>query len=297
MEIDAPCCHPRLLARTLNVHNLWDSTKFPMLDKFTDYPNEWRRCLAIADAKVELIRIFYGGRPKFEIPFLLKICDEVQKAATALLRTAQAQPLLDPCNDRPNPDFSRLSAFLSFEEAKLLELVHAKVGEHVNVLLYDGCYIRCNHMPTKIAILDACRACGAKHSFRCTWSPGLWSLMLYTWLRQHSEHQDAGGRSWRRSCRSNASPACTMRSPSCALAWTLAQLEKWTKMASSLPRTSTAMLCLRPKDQGSRLTACFTDLRSTSRAYGAWERSAYAIRRCLSAAIGRELRLTWGFKA
>ncbi|CAE7546453.1 unnamed protein product, partial [Symbiodinium microadriaticum] len=57
--------------------------KYPMLNKFTENYQAWRQAIAdyedisLADAKVELIRIFYGGKPTREIPFLLKVCDEV----------------------------------------------------------------------------------------------------------------------------------------------------------------------------------------------------------------------------
>ena len=246
VEIDASCCHPCLLAHTLNVHSLWDSTKFAYARQIHRLPERVAslpghcRCQGGAHSYI----LWWSSQVRDSLP--LKICDEVQKAATALLRTAQAQPLLDLYNDRPNPDF-RFWPSCHLRKPSCWSLCTQRWG---NTLM------SCSTMAaTSDAITCPQRlrswmrvALVARHSFRCTWSPGLWSLMLYKWVRQHSEHQDAGGRSWRRSCRSNASPACTMRSPSCALTWTLVQLEKWTKMASSLPRTSTAMLCLRPKD-------------------------------------------------
>ena len=163
---DAPCCHPRLLTHALSLHDLWEPEKYPMLDRFTDHPKAWRKCIAdyadipIAEAKVELIRLFYGGKPSVEAPFLLKLCDEVQKAASALLRRPQARPFLGLYTDRSNPEFSRLSALLSFEEAKLLDIVQEIVGDRMNLLLYDGCYVKCDNIPAQLAVLEACRSCG-----------------------------------------------------------------------------------------------------------------------------------------
>lgn len=166
VEIDAPCCHPRLLVQKLRDAGLWDDLKYPMLGLVVLHCNNWRQCLAtysdytVTDAKVELIRIFYGGRPNIEAPFLLKLCDEVQRAAVALLRTPEASWFSDLYGDRPNPEFSRLSAMLSFEEAKLLQIVHSRLDDQVQVLIFDGCYIDCNDLAVELDIVEACRACG-----------------------------------------------------------------------------------------------------------------------------------------
>ena len=91
-EADAPCCHPRLLKHKMTELGLWDKTKFPMLDRFVAHYKDWRSCIAeycridMEDAKTEIIRIFYGGKPSVEIPFLIKLCDEVQQAAHLLLQ-------------------------------------------------------------------------------------------------------------------------------------------------------------------------------------------------------------------
>ena len=61
------------------VYNLWDAKKYPMLNLFIKNFQIWRICLMeymevvpMKSAKTELIRIFYGGKPSAEIPFLLK---------------------------------------------------------------------------------------------------------------------------------------------------------------------------------------------------------------------------------
>ncbi|CAE7719899.1 unnamed protein product [Symbiodinium sp. CCMP2592] len=165
VEVDAPCCHPRLLVHKLRSAGLWDDNKYPMLALFVLHYAQWHKCLAsycdytLDDAKVELIRIFYGGRPGIEAPFLLRLCDEVQHAAVALLRTPEASLFTDLYGDRPNPEFSRLSALLSFEEAKLLQIICTHLEDQVQVLIYDGCYIECNDLAREWDIIEACQIC------------------------------------------------------------------------------------------------------------------------------------------
>ena len=95
-EIDAPCCHPRLLVLKLKTWYLWDANKFPMLKIFVEHYQAWRACLAkymnvdIDVAETELTRLFYGGKPTVELPFLLKLADEIQLAAKTLLSHAGA---------------------------------------------------------------------------------------------------------------------------------------------------------------------------------------------------------------
>ena len=63
--------------------------------------------------------------------------------------------------NRHNPEFSRLSALLSFEEAKLLDNVSTIVGADINMLIFDGLYIKCLSLETGILILEACASCAA----------------------------------------------------------------------------------------------------------------------------------------
>ena len=164
-EVDAPSCHPRLLVWKLRESGLWDEDKFPMLSKVVQFYGHWRHCLAqysectVEEAKVELIRIFYGGRPSVEVPCLLKLCDEVQRAAVLLLKMPAARVFADLYEDRPNPEFSRLSALLSFEEAKLMHIMSEHVGDSVQLLLFDGCYAECDGLAAELDVVEACRAC------------------------------------------------------------------------------------------------------------------------------------------
>ena len=159
-EVDAACCHPRLLVRKLQLLELWDETK-----RFVEHYACWREAIAkyvdipVADAKVELIRIFYGGKPSFEAPWILKLADEVQKAASCLLRHPDAAAWRELYSDRRNPEFSRLSALLSFEENELMKEVRDVIGDQSCVLLFDGAIIHCASLEHEILVSEACRRC------------------------------------------------------------------------------------------------------------------------------------------
>ena len=163
-EVDVACCHPRLLVARLQKCGFWDSRKFVMLSLFTEHYRVWRKCLAdykqetIDFGKKELIRVFYGGRPSMEAPFLLKLCDEVQRAADLLLGHSSAKTWSTLYADRRNPEFSRLSAMLSFDEAELLEKIVAPFGDRVNVLIFDGAYIRCDSFAQELDLARTCEA-------------------------------------------------------------------------------------------------------------------------------------------
>ncbi|CAE6915818.1 unnamed protein product [Symbiodinium sp. CCMP2592] len=161
-EVDVACCHPRLLVARLQKCGFWDPRKFVMLSLFTENYRAWRKCLAdytqetMDFGKKELIRVFYGGRPSVEAPFLLKLCDEVQRAADLLLGHGSAKTWSTLYADRRNPEFSRLSAMLSFDEAELLEKIIAPFGNRVNVLIFDGAYIRCDGFYHELEIAKMC---------------------------------------------------------------------------------------------------------------------------------------------
>ena len=160
-EIDAECCHPRLLQKKLMDLNLWTDEKFPMLDRFVKHFRHWRAGLAmyqdysIQDAKIELIRIFYGGKPTIEAPFLLKLGDEVQEAARSLLRHSCAADLVNMYTDRRNPEFSRLSALLSKDEAAMLDKARLVTAEYMQVLIFDGGLVRDDSVAAEVAIMKA----------------------------------------------------------------------------------------------------------------------------------------------
>ena len=46
VDVDAPCCHPRLLMLTLHAHGLWDQDRLPLIQKFCAKYKQWREGIA-----------------------------------------------------------------------------------------------------------------------------------------------------------------------------------------------------------------------------------------------------------
>eukprot|EP00972_Heterocapsa_arctica_P042550 6271965-Heterocapsa_arctica.AAC.1 len=63
-----------------------------MLKLFCENYHHWREALqdylgmGPGEVKVALIKLFYGAKPATDIPFLRKLCSEVQSAAKDIVR-------------------------------------------------------------------------------------------------------------------------------------------------------------------------------------------------------------------
>eukprot|EP00438_Fugacium_kawagutii_P010367 Skav231997 [mRNA] locus=scaffold719:439782:442514:+ [translate_table: standard] len=162
-EVDAACCHPRLLRRHLIELSLWNKDDFEMLDLFCDHYKQWRQVLSsyhsidLSSAKTELIRIFYGGKPSCDLPWLRKLGHEVQVAAQRILSHPSSEPWLQLYSGRSNPEFSRLSAILSFQEASLLDQLRGHDGVTMEVALFDGGYFQAQNLQDDLCLLEACQ--------------------------------------------------------------------------------------------------------------------------------------------
>eukprot|EP00435_Cladocopium_sp_Y103_P075957 s462_g70.t1 len=161
-EVDASCCHPRLLLRKLQVLNLEDAAGCTMLKLFCTHYQAWREDLAkymgitIDEAKKELIRTFYGGKAKVDIPWLRKLGHEVMIAADLILQHHGHEYMHELYKDRSNPDFSRLCALLSFDEAELLDKVRLDPHVKMQVPLFDGGIVSTSSILEEIYLMKAC---------------------------------------------------------------------------------------------------------------------------------------------
>lgn len=167
-EIDAPCCHPRLLRLQLQSLGLWDLQKYCLLNMFCENYQAWRQVVAkyleidIKQAKVELIRIFYGGNPRCDIPWVRKLAHEVQTAATSILGHETSSKWLAHYADRANPEFSRLCSILSFMESDLLDVIRLRTDVRLDVAIFDGGFVRTSTLLDEIALKEACQICQEK---------------------------------------------------------------------------------------------------------------------------------------
>ena len=77
-KYDMVNAHPHLLVKVIKAKGLQGD--FCMLEKYCQYPSAWRAAIASylevdpGDAKIELIKIFYGSKPSSEIPLTHNSC-------------------------------------------------------------------------------------------------------------------------------------------------------------------------------------------------------------------------------
>ena len=115
-EIDAPCCHFRILLLKLKQLDMYTTYEWPMLTNSTSIiqcgANSYQRTQVIAaeDAKLSLIKIGHGAPAQCDLPMIRKLCAEVHAAATALVNHSSTVRFSSRYSDRPNPTFSCLSA-------------------------------------------------------------------------------------------------------------------------------------------------------------------------------------------
>ena len=95
----------------------------------------------------------------------LSLCDEVQRAAAMLLCHPSSANFNELYKDRRNPEFSRLSALLSFSEAELLTSVKEAMDDLLEVYIFDGGYVRCGTMEEELRLTEACAHC--ERSIQC----------------------------------------------------------------------------------------------------------------------------------
>ena len=163
-EVDATCCHLRLIRVLLKQTGIYTEERFGMIDTVCDYPLVWREALAeyldvaVDVAKVELLEIFHGARPPLQLPFVLKLVSEVQYAVRCILATPEYSIYKLHYGDRPSPDYSRMSAILShLEHGALMKLVTYMrlAGSSSEVLLYDGALFHMGHFANEMLVPHA----------------------------------------------------------------------------------------------------------------------------------------------
>ncbi|CAK0861635.1 unnamed protein product, partial [Prorocentrum cordatum] len=147
IESDAPRCHPRLFKKALQARGLWSDDRFPMIHKFCVDYKKWREAVAMClevsadESKVELIKLFYGARPATQLPWLLKLSNEIVDGTHLLLGCAEFAEYNVLYADHPSPAFSRIAAILSHMENDALMVLLDKVrgaGSISEVLIFDG---------------------------------------------------------------------------------------------------------------------------------------------------------------
>ena len=90
-----------------------------MINLYCEHFDNWRLFLAeyhqeeMKLAKKQITKLFYGGVPNSDLPFMWKLKQEVDHAITYILQLEEANLLNQAFHDRSNPKYSRFSYFMA----------------------------------------------------------------------------------------------------------------------------------------------------------------------------------------
>ena len=141
-DIDIKNCHPVIVVQFAKRYYDYE---LPETQKYCNDRDTYLK--QISDdrdvAKLEIIKVFYGGRPKFE--FLLPLYDEIQKFSKYLWNLPKYAELADAVRHEKNMYGSFMSYIAQTEERKIMLVMKEALeqkGFKVDVLCYDGVMIR-----------------------------------------------------------------------------------------------------------------------------------------------------------
>ena len=119
--------------------------------------------MEVQDVKKLLLKLFFGGTPFDENPFLWGVCQEVRRVAAALVEMDKYMFVNREYHDRPNPLASRLARILFEREnetlARLIASLKEKMGAVVDIIAYmfDGVIVMLQPRDeTTVATLNDC---------------------------------------------------------------------------------------------------------------------------------------------
>ena len=113
VDVDIANSTPSILLNLLR--ELAPLDNYPMLQKYCNHYGSWRAFLADYQeiqqrgAKKSIIKLFYGGKPDVELPFLWALGTEVSRATDEILAAVKFRYLQDHFRGRRDPRASRLS--------------------------------------------------------------------------------------------------------------------------------------------------------------------------------------------
>ena len=100
-------------------------------------------------ATLGFLKLFYGGRTKTNIPFLLKLGGEIKEATQSILHTQASSTCNELLTERKNLMFRKLSKVLAREESATLYQIIEELMNHFDTklmcLLYDGAILESNN--------------------------------------------------------------------------------------------------------------------------------------------------------
>ena len=124
--------------------------KYPMIELYSKFYEDWRIYLSryfhtdLKNAKCMLTKLFYGGVPDADIPFMWALKNEIDDSVDELL--AENDNMFGNLfQDRRNPKYTKFAYMMAELENNLLESILEKVQNDAGLrpisLIYDGSII------------------------------------------------------------------------------------------------------------------------------------------------------------
>jgi hypothetical protein len=163
--VDVKNCFPQIFFRQVKDAPLGHDVELNAFDKYVNHHAEWRafvmECLDSTedDAKKAIMRIFFLGTPKQELPPLWWLAADVAVAKDMVLAQPQFQHLHALFAERPHPVASRLFYALSPTEDNLLHEMESvcTARQWVRAILTPRAH---EWVATQDAIFDQCYCIG-----------------------------------------------------------------------------------------------------------------------------------------
>ena len=159
-EVDACCCHPRLLKHKLQALELWPVEKYMMIEKFTPTSPSLEAdcCWLCRGSRWRTQRLNWSGfsmvasllcsSPSFgNWP---PMCPEQLRQSFSILHLRPGKIFIAPEN---NPEFSR------FSEAEVLSRLRQRLGDRLQTFVFDGGYVRCQSFSEEVAGCSRAQQC------------------------------------------------------------------------------------------------------------------------------------------
>jgi hypothetical protein len=151
-DVDQVNAVPECFQRCLLRHHCDVDKEYPLRTSYVKSRSAWLGFLSEykgysqADAKHEILKLHYGGKPSADLPMLWAYVGETETARAELLGMEEYAYLSDKFNDRRSPLASKLSYALAAEQDCALQKLENYLamnckGIKIHAYMFDGCIV------------------------------------------------------------------------------------------------------------------------------------------------------------
>ena len=112
-----------------------------------NYKN-WRQaladyfCIDAKEAKKQILSLFYGGRPRADLPFLWTLKQDIEETIDIILELDEFNYLRGSFEDKANPKFTKFAYAVAKKENEILNAIIDRIKNDVNAepicLVFDA---------------------------------------------------------------------------------------------------------------------------------------------------------------